>query len=194
MSMQSAEQAVETVPSPARASARGDSRWLVEHAERKEPSLNGAVQQIMKVITRAVLVIALGLSGCASTPLPVQPRVAAWPASVAETCPRRTVLLECFRKPSIRAAMRRLIEPFRACRLPGAEPVKVMLTIETRGGAPSCVDRSPRSGEAARCLAKAVARHLVIPNSRPDEACSFRYPVWLQTAPTSGGPTTSGWE
>jgi hypothetical protein len=52
-----------------------------------------------------------------------------------------------------------------------------MLTIETQGGSPSCVDRSTPDSEAARCLAKTVARHLVIPNSDPEERCSFRYPV-----------------
>ncbi len=133
----------------------------------------------MKVITYAAVVLALGWSGCASTPTSVQPRVAAWPASVAQTCPQRTVPLCCFRSPSIRDAMARLTEDFRACHGPHVEPVKAMLTIETRGGAPSCVERSPQDNEAARCLAKAVARHLVIPESPPEEACGFRYPVWL---------------
>ena len=134
----------------------------------------------MKVITRAVLVLALGLSGCASVPAPVEPRVALWPESVAQTCPERRVSLCCFRTGAIGDAMASLAEDFRACHGPRVEPVMVRLTIETRGGAPSCVERSPQDHEAARCLAKVVARSLVIPDSPPEEACGFRYPVWLQ--------------
>ena len=61
-----------------------------------------------------------------------------------------------------------------------AEPLKVMLTIETRGGAPFCVERAPRDDEAARCVAKVVARHLVIPNSPDDERCHLRYPILFE--------------
>jgi hypothetical protein len=146
----------------------------------REPLRFDAVYPTMKVISRAVLVITLMLSGCASTPIPVEPSVAAWPASVAQTCPQRTVPLCCFRSGSIDAAMKRLTESFLACYRSGAEPVEAMLTIETRGGSPACVDRSPRNNEAARCLAKVVARHLVISDSPGHEACRFRYPVWLR--------------
>ena len=72
--------------------------------------------------------------------------------------------------------MRGLIEHIRTCHRPDAGPVEVTLTIETRGGSPSCVSRTPRDSEVARCVATAVARHLVIPKSWPDERCSFRYP------------------
>jgi hypothetical protein len=75
-------------------------------------------------------------------------------------------------------------------------PVKVMLTVETRGGSPSCIEASvwdnelekfqsiPWLGddllfavETARCAATVVARDLVIPDSTPDETCRFRYPL-----------------
>ena len=131
----------------------------------------------MNVIGRVVVVTALWCSGCASAPSPVPSQVEAWPETVADTCPKRKVSLFCFRKPAIRAAMEGLIEPFRACHRPGAEPVTVMLTVETRGGSPSCVARSPRKSETGRCLAKTVARHLVIPNSPDNQRCGFRYPV-----------------
>ena len=155
----------------------------------------------MSVLTRALAVAALCFCGCASTPSPaqralVEQSIPPWPESVADTCPERRVSVECFRdsglpKAAVNEGMANLFEKLHDCIRRDAVPVKVMLTIETRGGAPSCVDRSPRSGEAARCLANAVARHLVIPNSRPDEACSFRYPVWLQRAPTSGSSTSA---
>ena len=138
------------------------------------------VQVIMKVISRAVLVLALGLSGCASVPAPVQPKVESWPGSVAQTCPERRVSLCCFRTGAIREAMERLTDDLRACHGPDVEPVLVELTVETHGGAPSCVEPSPRGSPAARCLARAVARGLVIPDSPPEEACGFRYPVKLQ--------------
>ncbi|MDP6944744.1 MAG: hypothetical protein QF464_11385, partial [Myxococcota bacterium] len=84
--------------------------------------------------------------------------------------------LECFRgsafpKEAIRQGMENLVERFRACHRPGAGPVKFTLRIETHGSSASCVDRSPRDHETARCVATVVARHLVIPGSTPDETC-----------------------
>jgi hypothetical protein len=135
------------------------------------------VYTLMNVITRIVVVTALGCSGCASAPTPVPPPVVPWPTSVADTCPQRKVLLECFRKPDISAAMKGLIEHFQACHNPPADPVLVSLKIETSGGTPTCVQHSPRNNEIAGCVAKAVAHYLVIPNSPKDERCDIKYPV-----------------
>ena len=142
-------------------------------------------------MTRSLLlslpVLALGLSGCASTPSPVQTLlveqpIPAWPASVADTCPERRVSVECFRdsglpKAAVNEGMATLFEKLHACIRRDAVPVKVMLTIETRGGSPSCVEPSVRDNETARCAATVVARDLVIPDSTPDETCRFRYPL-----------------
>lgn len=134
----------------------------------------------MKANIWVLLAITFAGSACASAPIPESPLTESWPLSVDKTCPRRTIVLECFRKPSIETAMAGLIEQFRSCYRPGAKPVKAVLRVETRGGSPSCVGYSPRRSEAARCLATTVARHLSIPNSPPDEACSFTYPIVLK--------------
>ncbi|MBM66164.1 MAG: hypothetical protein CMH55_08030 [Myxococcales bacterium] len=73
--------------------------------------------------------------------------------------------------------MRGLMGPIRACYNPSAPPVLVELTIETHGGKPSCVEQRPRSHPSARCVATAAARHLTIPDSPAEEACSIRYPI-----------------
>ena len=146
----------------------------------EEPLGVNGVQLNMKLISYLVVVLAFGLSGCASAPAPVKPPVEAWPSSVAQTCPERRVSLCCFRSGAIREAMGRLTEDLQACHGPAVEPVLVELTVETLGGVPSCVERSLKDNEAARCLATAVARGLVISDSPREEACSFRYPVRLR--------------
>ena len=141
----------------------------------------------MNIIPRTIVVIALGLSGCASAPSPVQTLlveqpIPAWPASVADTCPERKVSVECFRgsglpKAAVNEGMANLFEQLHGCIRRDAVPVEVMLTIEARGGSPTCVDRSVRDNETARCAATVVARELVIPDSPPDETCRFLYPL-----------------
>ena len=76
--------------------------------------------------------------------------------------------------------MERFTDDLRDCHGPDVETVSVMLTVETQGGAPSCVEPSPQYSAPGRCLAMAVARGLVIPDSPPEEACGFRYRVKLQ--------------
>jgi len=134
----------------------------------------------MKVSAHAIATVALFLSGCVSAAPPAPKPSVPWPATVADTCPEREVPLECFRRASIQAAIESLSVELGACHRPGEQPVDVMLRVETLAGAPTCVERSPREGEAVSCLAKAVARHLVIRDSRPDERCSFRFPVSLR--------------
>ena len=140
----------------------------------------------MKVGVLMVSIVTLWCVGCASaptvasSPAPPPASVQDWPVSVADTCPRRAVSVECFRRESIDAAMRSLGQKYRACYRPGGVPIKVMLTVETRGGTPSCVQRSPRSDAGALCLATGVAQHLRIPKSPADERCRFRYPLRIE--------------
>jgi len=143
----------------------------------REPLRDCAVYLSMNHFRRALLVLALCSFGCASSP-PVTPSPPTlWPETVADTCPRRRISLECFRKPAVEAAMRRLVEHFRACHRPGMEPLHISLQIETRGGLPACVAHSPRGHPVSDCVASAVARSLVIPESPKEQQCSFRYPV-----------------
>ena len=76
--------------------------------------------------------------------------------------------------------MHALIDRFHACYSPEASPVKVMLTLETRGGAPSCVESSPEDNAIARCLVGVVANHFLIPGSDPEERCAIRYPLHFE--------------
>ena len=134
----------------------------------------------MRWILLYACALLLPLTGCASAPVPVERAEPAWPQGVAQTCPQRRVSQCCFRTEAIKEAMARLKAGFRACHGPDVEPVLVEIRVETRGGVPSCVGRTPKESEAARCLASVVARSLFIPDSAPEEACSFRYPVRLQ--------------
>jgi len=142
-------------------------------------------------MTRSLLlslsVLALGLSGCASTSSPikglgVEQPIPAWPATVADTCPERAVSVECFRgaglpKAAVNEGMSKLLEQLHGCIRRDAVPVTVMLTIETQGGSPSCVEPSVLDNETARCAATVVARNLVIPGSTADATCRFNYPL-----------------
>ena len=135
----------------------------------------------MKITAHVMTVIALSLSGCASAPTPAKPLVVTWPEAVADTCPKRTVSVECFRGPAfpreaIKAGMAKLHEQFFACIRYEELPIELSVTIETKGGAASCVDASVRDTETARCVAAVVARDLRIPDSPPDETCGFRFP------------------
>jgi len=90
--------------------------------------------------------------------------------------------MECFRgsglpKAAVNEGMANLFKQLHGCIRRDAVPVKVMLTIETQGGSPSCVERSVLDNETARCAATVVARDLVIPDSAADETCRFRYPL-----------------
>ena len=134
----------------------------------------------MNAIKYTLVVILLWCSGCASTPLSESLSAEAWPDSVASTCPERERDLECFRKPSIEAAMRGLIERFQACYRPGDPPVKVMLNVETRNGSPSCVESTPSDNQTARCLASVVANHFMISQEYDGERCQFRYPLYFE--------------
>jgi len=146
----------------------------------QEPRLEISVHTHMRVITHLMVITVLGFSGCATTPLTAPVQVPPWPASVARTCPQRTILLECFRSSSIRHAMKGLVQRLQACHRPDMESTLVKLTIETRGGAPSCVQHSRLNNQLADCLAKTVARSLVIPDSPKSERCHFRYPILFE--------------
>lgn len=135
------------------------------------------VLNLMNALVLIFAAAALFLGGCATTPTPVQRPTEPWPESVADSCPQRTVLLECWIAPPSDDTFLRLTEKLRSCQPPGAEPVEVRLEVETRGGTPSCVGWEPRDSETARCVAGVFARHLVIAKSPPDERCSFTYPV-----------------
>ena len=142
------------------------------------------------------------LCACASTPGSAQQghlesQTAEWPASVAPECPERKISVECFRKegfPSaaVEAGMGLISEHLENCGAAPAEPVNVRVTIETKGGRPTCVDPSvwvaslekhqslkwlseDRKAEAelARCAAAAIARHFVLPDSPEDEQCRW---------------------
>ncbi len=162
----------------------------------------------MRVFTCALFVSVLVLWGCAATPNSVKKRLVQqvppeWPASVADTCPERRVSVECFRAEglpwtAVNEAMEGRYEQLRACIRPDSELVKVKLTIETRGGSPSCVEASVwdkdlerfqslswlhdglrSAGETARCAATIVARDLALPDSPPDEHCRWSTPLHL---------------
>ena len=145
---------------------------------------NIAVSNLMHIILRAVIVIALGHAGCATAPPAAPSQVVPWPDEVSQTCAKPKVSLCCFRTGLVEPAMHKLVDKFRACGARGAHTVTVMLTIETRGGFPSCVEytASPSPSPFAQCVANTVARHFFIPQSHKDERCGFRYPVqWQQS-------------
>ncbi len=160
----------------------------------------------MGVLTRALAVAALCFCGCASTPSPaqralVEQPIPPWPESVADTCPESRVSVECFRTygfpwAAVHEGMANIHEQLRGCIRRDSVPVQVKLTIETRGGSPSCVEASvwdnelekfqsiPWLGddllfaaETARCAATVVARDLVLPDSPPDEHCRWNSPL-----------------
>ena len=160
----------------------------------------------MGMFIRSIAVAAFFFCGCVSTPSPVQrgqvhEPIPAWPESVAETCPERKVSVECFRregfpKADIRAGMEKLNEQLKGCIRRDSVQAKVRLTIETRGGAPSCVEASVwdkeleayqsvawlhegllSAAETARCAATVVARDLVFPGSPSDEHCRWNFPL-----------------
>ena len=149
-------------------------------------SISEACQTTMRFIMTTAIILSFCQAGCGSSPSVNPDAVQTWPQSVADTCPQRKVLLECFRREGIRVGIRTLSPHFHRCIRPGMATVKVMLSIETKGGTPTCVARSPHANKAALCLASAAARHLVIPNSKPSERCSFRFPVLLQSSPDGG--------
>lgn len=105
--------------------------------------------------------------------------------------------MECFRnygfpRAAVHEGMSKINEQLLGCSRLASVPVKVELTIETRGGLPSCVEASVwvnelekfqsipwladdrlSEAEMARCAAAIVARGLVLPESSPDEHCRW---------------------
>lgn len=71
--------------------------------------------------------------------------------------------------------MEALSDQLSSC-IPGSESVLVTLTVETRGGLPTCVERTS-SHPSARCAAAVVAHGLVLPEAPSEEMCRFRYPL-----------------
>ena len=159
----------------------------VHDTREREPFAAHAVQEAMKLFLLVLAAIAFGLSGCASAPEPVSTQrinqpIPPWPESVAETCPKRRVPLECLHghgvsKRGVNQAFEALVEQLHGCIRPESLPVKVDLRIETRGGVPMCVDRSVRDNATARCAATVVARGLRVSGGSPTETCSFTYPL-----------------
>ena len=85
-----------------------------------------------------------------------------------------------------------LAERMEECTRPGSDSVNISLTVETRGGRPTCVEPSvwvaplekyqslhwlsedrESEAEVARCAAAVVARYLVLPESPEDEHCRW---------------------
>ena len=149
-----------------------------------------AVSESMKTIQAAIVIIALSLSGCASAPSVVEtPKInqpiPPWPESVADTCPERKRSIECFRgsgfpKEVVREGFATLVDAFHGCIRPESLPVAFTLDIETLDGAPTCVDRSVRDNETARCVATVVARSLRLRDPPPGETCAFTFPFKFQ--------------
>ena len=160
----------------------------------------------MRTFTRTVAIAALLSCGCASAPKTVQrtavdPPSPVWPESVADECPERKVSVECFRsagfsRKAIGEGMASLQDQLAGCLRRDAGPVQVKLTIETRGGTPSCVeasvwlhdlekfqtipwlaDEQVLAAETARCAAAIVARDLVLPESSQDDHCRWNFPI-----------------
>ena len=138
----------------------------------------------MRHITYPIFILwTLGCAGSPTATVKERPSTSlVWPDSVAADCPPRRISLECFRKPNIDLAMRALVAQFRACHPLDASQSTIMLTVETRGGAPTCVEHTPRNSETGYCVARAVAARFKVPNSPPNERCSFRYPVAFHPA------------
>ena len=153
----------------------------------------------MKIISAAVM-IALALSGCASAPTPTQSAkpglnqpIPEWPESVAETCPKREISLECFRgagvpREAVRQGFASLVERLHGCMRPDELPVSFKLRVETLAGAPTCVEPTVLGKETVRCVATVVARELRLAGSTPDEACGFTYPFKFQMSDEDDAP------
>ena len=124
------------------------------HSQSFETSILQTCQTTMRFILTTAIILSFCQAGCGSSPSVNPDAVQTWPQSVADTCPQRKVLLECFRREGIRVGMRTLSPHFHRCIRSGMATVKVMLSIETKGGTPTCVARSPHSNKAALCLAR----------------------------------------
>ena len=156
----------------------------------------------MSTLIRTLTVTALFFCGCASVPKPALEQLSpAWPESVADECPERKVSVECFRsegftRSAVHEGMSKLEEQLQGCIRREAGPIQISLTIETRGGTPSCVEASVwvnelekfqtlpwladdlvLAAETARCAASVVARDLVLPESPPDAHCRWNMPI-----------------
>ena len=156
----------------------------------------------MSTLIRTLIVTALFFCGCASVPKPpLEQPSPAWPDSVADECPEREVSVECFRsegfpRKAIEEGMASLQDQLASCIRREAGPVQVKLTIETRGGTPSCVeasvwlhdlekfqtipwlaDEQALAAETARCAAAIVARDLILAESSPDDHCRWNFPI-----------------
>ena len=105
-----------------------------------------------------------------------------WPSSVAQTCPKRTKHLECFRA-DIRAAMQTLSGQIADCFRAEMGSMLIKLRVETKAGKPTCVHPTPSKHEAAQCIAKLVANKLTIPRSPDDEKCEFNFPIRFDSSP-----------
>ena len=119
-------------------------------------------------------------TGCASKPLQVSDKEEQWPHAVDRTCPDRKVLPECFRRQDIDLAMRRLLPFIQNCLQQAGDSTLVKLTVETKDGRPSCIEHRLNGNETAECVAGAVARELLLPDSPTGEHCRFNYPVRLR--------------
>ena len=121
----------------------------------------------------------IGLSSaCASSPAPVQQPLQPWPTTVAKSCPRSKIPLECFRKGDISETMQRLANEVTICHGREPKPVLVTLRMQTLAGAPSCVEYKPHQSETARCVGHIVANQFQLPKSPKDERCDIhRYPI-----------------
>ena len=156
----------------------------------------------MSTVIRTLTLTALFLCGCASVPKhPIEQSIPSWPESVAEACPERKVSVECFRsegfpRSAIHKGMTTLEEQLKGCIRREAGPIQISLTVETRGGTPSCVEASVwvnelekfqtlpwladdliLAAETARCAASVVARDLVLPESPADAHCRWNMPI-----------------
>jgi len=156
----------------------------------------------MSTLIRTLTLTALFFCGCASVPKPPLEQLSpAWPESVADECPERKVSVECFRsegfpRKAIEEGIASLQDQLAGCVRRDAGPVQVKLTIETRGGTPSCIeasvwveelekfqtipwlaDEEVLAAETARCAAAIVARDLVLPESSPDDHCRWNFPI-----------------
>ena len=142
----------------------------------------------MNAMFPLVSLVGLMCFGCGTAPKPVPPKPVTqkpepWPSSVAQTCPKRTKHLECFRKPDIRAAMQKLAGQIADCFRAEMGSMLIKLQVETKAGKPTCVQPTPSKHEAAQCVAKLVASKLIIPKSPDDEKCEFNFPIRFDSSP-----------